>query len=225
MNININNLHINVFINQAPVLDEEPIFETEFDLEDDFDEEFDELSRAEKALYETASEEAEATAGDDYWDELFDKAAKEFAEEPEFVTISNDYYVQSLRGKKVRVVETEPEMTLIELEGWTGGHAGQLDDGSFSRWWVPNGAIIRPLKVGDRVRHTGKGKPDAFTNAHEGFHGVSLIGKVGTVVRFGEEEGNLLVAWEDWNDGHDGNTFDGSQDKWWVWSDNLEKVN
>lgn len=232
MNINIENLHLHIYLNEAPTAE---------NLEQELAEQ---LSRAEKALYETASEEAEATAGnDDYWDRLFTDAeealrSSDLDEEPEQpaefavgdyvkVTIDWDAPQKGWVGKIVQKADYIDTLFLVEFPGWTGGHDGH-EGPKGSRWWMLTEDFVKTTKPvlyeGARVIHTGKGKPDGFSGKHAGYKGVSLIGKTGTIVHLDDNAG-ALVRFNEWGDGHDGLDRDGTTNNWWVYEDNLEVVN
>lgn len=225
MNINIENLTINVFVNGEF---NEPPYDPSWDFPED-------AAAAEEALYEAQDEEV-TPAPYDYWDDIVEDAV---AEQPTFepkslVRVKESYWTADLRYKIGRVLtHSEGGSVLVEFYGWGEGHNGNFGGSSYDRWFIPD-TELEPytLTVGDKVIHMGDGTGDAsnyLSHAYTGYTGESLVGKVGTVLSLeGFLAGEVLVEWEDWTDGHDRGPppyAQGKNNRWYTIYDNLNVVN
>lgn len=225
MNININIENLTIHIGDVS---EEPHTDHIFD-EDWLDEDFtEEAAAAEETLYEAQDEEVTPS----YWDEAVDAAVKQPTFAPKsLVEVLSGY---KLVGRVGRVRLTDDNgYILVEFDGYDNGHDGDLNDGATSRRWFFTPTQLEPysLKVGDKVRHMGDGTGEVChdtDHAYAGYKGESLVGKVGTVVATdGILEGEVLVEWEDWTDGHGMRAephMQSNKNRWFTMSDNLNKV-
>lgn len=220
MHININNLTINVYVNGET---SEPPYDPSWD--EDFPED---AAAAEEVLFEAQDEKVAPV--EDYWDKTVDAAVKPTTFEPKsLVKVNAGYYDDRLAGKVGRVVRTnDHDYILVQFDGWTKGHDGNLSDGTKSRWFFsPEKLTPYTLKVGDTVRHMGDGTGEEFQDSpYGGYEGQSLVGKTGTVIKdeYEYKEGEVLIDWNDWQDGHNQPISCDTGSRWWTNIDNLNKV-
>lgn len=139
---------------------------------------------------------------------------------------------------------TEYGVAEVEFPGWDRGHEGNSEDETIRNRWFLAKEDLTPVSsdywdeavgrandelihVGDRVRHLGTGKPDGMVG-YGGFTRVSLVGHTGTVIETREQDGErgYLVKWDNWTDGHDGHGLGEprSNNHWWVFEDNIDKL-